>query len=298
MQQSATSTNKMQQIIHHLLQQPTNSISVEYNGRKKMNPFVQKNRYLFTKDSIEGGWQSVELFLKGLKNEGFPSGTKIYLRVPNGTTSKVIGEPIVLQFSEPVKNNHTMQHVEQPSQAVALPAHNSYPNPSYYGLGHGMMGVHPAESRLEAITAKYEDLKERYDELKSQCKDLQSIERRLKEENSSLQLEVNTAEKHKELAILQADLNRKSFMDSETMKTIAANIAPALPQIISGQPTQIGMGTAANLSSEKKQFIEFISSDRINDTDVGHVYKLYKNIVKNEGFALAIEKVMTQFQIA
>ncbi|MEM6697990.1 MAG: hypothetical protein AAF599_06320 [Bacteroidota bacterium] len=298
MQQIATSTNKMQQIIHHLLQQPTNSISVEYNGRKKMNPFVQKNRYLFTKDSIERGWQSVELFLKGLKNEGFPSGSKIHLRIPNGTTSKVIGEPIVLQFSGDVKNNHAMQHIESTQQAIPATMQPSYTSPSYYGLGNGMMGVHPAESKLEAINAKYEDLKERYDELKSQCKDLQSIERRLKEENSSLQLEVNTAEKHKELAILQENLSRKSFMDSEAMKTIATNLGTALPQIIGGQPTQIGMGTAANLSSEKKQFIEFISSDRISDSDVGHVYKLYKNIVKNEGFALAIEKVMTQFQIA
>jgi len=287
----------MQQIIHHLLQQPNNSISVEYNGRKKVNPFAVKNKYLFTKDSIDHGWQSVELFLKGLKNEGFPSGSKIYLRVPNGTTSKVIGDPIILQFSGDVKNNHAMQQTAKTSQVIPSQVQPSYPTSSYYGLGNGMMGVHPAESRLDAITSKYDDLKERYDELKTQCRDLQSVKRRLEEENNSLKLEVNTAEKHKELAILQADLNRKSFMDSEAMKTIAANLAPALPQIISGQPAQVGMGVAANVSNEKKQFIEFISSDRVADADVGYVYKIYKNIATNERFATAIQELFTQFQI-
>lgn len=299
MQQNATTINSMQQIIHHLLQNPNNSISVEYNGRKKMNPYAQKNKYLFTKERIESSWQSVELFLKGLKNDGFPSGTKIYLRIPNGTTSKVIGEPITLQFSGDLKNNQMMQEqTNQIQTAVNGQMQQPYPNQPYFGMGSGMMGVHPAESRLDAITAKYEDLKERYDDLKSQCKDLQSIERQLKEQNSSLKLEVNTAEKHKELAILQADLNRKSFMDSETMKTLAANLAPALPQIISGQPPQVGMGTHASLSSEKKQFIDFIASDKVSDIDVGTVYKIYKNIAKNKDFAIALQELFTQFNIS
>ncbi|AXG68213.1 hypothetical protein KORDIASMS9_00405 [Kordia sp. SMS9] len=298
-QQNATSRNKMQQIIHHLLQHPSNSISVEYNGRKKMNPYAIKNKYLFTQERIESGWHSVPQFLKGLKNDGFPSGTKIYLRIPNGSTSKVIGQPITLQFSGDIKNNEFMTQEASHNESAVLssqmqPIQSSQP---YYGMGNPMMGVHPAESRLEAITAKYEDLKERYDDLKSQCKDLQSTERQLKEENNSLKLEVNTAEKHKELAILQADLNRKSFMDSDAMKTIAANLAPALPQIISGQPAQIGMGTASNLSSEKKQFIDFITSDRVTDADVGNVYKIYKHMVKNQDFAAAVQQLIIQFQI-
>lgn len=298
MQQSATSTNSLQQITNHLLQNPNNSISVEYNGRKKMNPYTQKNKYLFTRQRIQNGWQNVELFLKGLKNDGFPSGTKIYLRTSNGTTSKVIGEPITLQFSGDLKNNQMMQEQTNQIQTANPQMQQSYPNQPYFGMGNSMMGVHPAESKLDAISAKYEDLKERYDDLKSQCKDLQSIERQLKEQNSSLKLEVNTAEKHKELAILQADLNRKSFMDSETMKTLAANLAPALPQIISGHPPQIGMGMPANLSSEKKQFIDFIASDKVHDSDVGYIYKIYKNIVKNKDFAAGLQQLFAEFNIS
>jgi hypothetical protein len=299
MQQSATSHNKMQHIAHHLSQHPNNSISVEYMGTKKINPHVSKNKYLFTKEHIESGWQGILPFLRSLKNEGFPSGTKIVLRVSNGTTSKIIGEPITLQFSSEQTNNQRMEQQQYPNQSVAenqLPSHRI--NTPYYGMGNPMMGVHPAESKLEAITAKYEDLKERHEELKNSYKNIQSSERMLKEENNSLKLEVNTAEKHKELAILQADLNRKSFMDSEAMKTIAANLAPALPQIMGAQPPQVGMGTAPNLSSEKKQFIEFIASERVSDTDVGVIYKIYKNMVKNKEFALAMQQLFTQFQIS
>jgi hypothetical protein len=294
MQQPETTLNSMQQIIHHLLQHPNNSISIEFNGRKKVNPYVSKNKYLFTKESIERGWQSVEQFLKGLKNDGFPSGTKICLRIPNGTTSKIIGEPITLQFSGDLQNQHTMQSNVQTAHHPT----GGYSSPPFqsYGMGTPVMGVHPAESRLDAMTAKYDDLKERYDDLKTQCKDLQSSERRLKEENSSLKIEVNTAEKLKELAIMQANLNQKSFMDSEAMKTIATNLAPALPQMISGNVPQVGMGTAS-LSNEKQQFIEFITSEAVSDADVNTVYKIYKNIVKNTDFAAALQELFTQHNI-
>ncbi len=286
----------LQQIIHHLAHHPNNSISIEFNGRKKMNPNVATGKYLFTKSIIESGWNTIELFLKGLQKEGFSSGTKVYLRVPNGTTSKIVGEPIILQFSTDIPNDH---HTRQTMNQTTTNNTPSYPTGhSYYGLNGGMMGVHPSESKLEAIGAKYEDLKERYDDLKSEYKDIKSTVRQLKEENNSLKLEVNTAEKHKELAIIQAQLSQKTFMDSAAMKSLAENLAPVLPQMISGQPAQIGMGaTTANLSKDKKQFIDFIVSDKVADQDVNFVYKLYKNIVKNTAFAEGIQGLLTQFNI-
>ena len=283
----------MQQIINHLSNHPNNSISIEYEGRKKMNPYAATSRYLFTKSIIETGWTSVEAFLKGLKKEGFPSGTKVFLRTPNGTTSKIVGEPIVLQFStySTEQNRSTMN--------IATTNHQNTTMQPYYGMHGGMMGVHPAESKLDALQSKYDDLKERHDDLKIDYKDLKSVERRLKEENSALKIEVNTAEKHKELAILQAQLGQKTFMDSEAMKSLANNIAPVLPQLIGGGQAQIGMGSAtANLSNEKRQFMDFIASDRVQESDVNFIYKLYKHILKDEAFSMEVQKLLTQFNIS
>ena len=224
----------MQQIIDHLESNPQNAIVISFQNMKMMNPFMRVNRYEFTKNHIEKGWGTIAAFLKGLKNEGFGSGTEVCLKKPNGTTSKTVGEPITLQFSNDIQTIPQMTQTgqQQTVQQNTL-AQNGYHGMPYAGMGSGMMGVQPTESKLEAITAKYDDLKERYQELKNDYQDIRSSERQLTEENNSLKLEVNTAEKHKELAILQANLSQKSFMDSDALKSLDGNLAPVVPQIIS-----------------------------------------------------------------
>ncbi len=292
----------MQQIIDHLENNAQNAIVISFQNMKMINPFMRVNRYEFTKNHIEKGWGNVAAFLKGLKKEGFLSGSKVHLKKPNGNTSKIIGEPITLQFSNDIQTLPQMtqtgqqQTMQQTVQQNTIPQ-NGYQGMPYAGMGGGMMGVHPTESKLEAITAKYDDLKDRYDDLKDECKDLRSSERQLKEVNNSLTLEVNTAEKHMELAILQANLSQKSFMDSDAMKSLAENLVPVIPQIISGQQAQIGMGSA-HLSNDKKQFVDFIASSKIQDTDVNFIYKIYKNVVQNKDFAKSLQELFTQFNIS
>ncbi|MBC8753970.1 hypothetical protein H2O64_04760 [Kordia sp. YSTF-M3] len=293
----------MQQIIDHLESNAQNAIVISFQNMKMINPFMRVNKYEFTKNHIEKGWGTIAAFLKGLKKEGFGSGTQVCLKKPNGTTSKTIGEPITLQFSNDIQTIPQMaqtgqqQTVQQTVQQNTL-AQNGYHGMQYPAMGSGMMGVHPTESKLEAITSKYDDLKERYQELKNDYQDIRSSERQLKEENNSLKLEVNTAEKHKELAILQANLNQKSFMDSDAMKSLAENLAPVLPQMISGQQAQIGMGNAhQNVSSNKKQFIDFIASTNVQDADVDFIYTLYKHTLKNKDFAASLQGLLTQFNI-
>lgn len=286
----------MQQIIDHLDSNTQNAIVISFQNMKMINPFMRVNKYEFTKNHIVKGWNSISAFLKGLKNEGFKSGTQVYLKKPNGNTSKTIGEPITLQFSTDINTSQQMEQQQTVQQNTI--AQNGYQGTPYLGMGANVMGLHPAESKLEALTAKYDDLKERYDDLKDEYKDLRSLERQLKEVNNSLKLEVNTAEKHMELALLQANLNQKSFMDSDAMKSLAENLAPVIPHMISGQQPQIGMGNnTQNLSNDKKQFIDFIASTKVQDTDVNFIYKLYKNLVKNEDFATSLQGLLTQFNI-
>lgn len=282
----------MQQIINHLESNPNNAIVISYNNMKMVNPFMRVNKYEFTKQHIEKGWQSIKEFLKGLKNEGFKSGTQVQLKKPNGTTSKTIGEPITLQFSEDQNSSQMIQ-----SQSNQIPP---MPYQGMNGINYGMGGVHPSESKLEALIAKHEDLQERYDDLKIIYKDMRSTERSLREENNSLRIKVDTAEQRKELAILQANLNQKSFMDSEAMKTIAENLVPVLPEIIGrGQNVgQLGMGSANNKLSElKQQFIGFISNEKVQDKDIDLIYKLYKNAVKNQDIAKELQALLIKFQL-
>jgi hypothetical protein len=283
----------IQQIIQ-FLNKTGHAISIEYNGVKKQIPNVTKERFLYTKSHILLESASIELFLKSLPNQGFYDGTIVFFYAPNGSAKRKVGKPVTLNFENPVKTMQAQTPTQYPIQQT-----------TNYGMAsptNGLNYVHPAQSKLEALDDKHNDLKERHNDLKTDFLDMKSELRVAKEELALKKLELATIESKHELNIQLLESSQKGMMDSEGFKKLMEQFPKVISTLMkkpgvvtTASSVPAGMSMPNNTSEVKQMFIEMILHPKFKDQDAESLHNIYDLASINKDFAEELNALLVKF---
>src|SRR5690606_3943025 len=113
----------------------------------------------------------------------------------------------------------------------------------------------------------------------------------------SLESQVATSEREKQLAIRETELNQKSFTDSVGFEKIMEAVPSALGMFAQMKQGQVpsGLGTADNVSEAKKGLVSFISSDKVNDKDADFFATVIFQMSNNPEFNQGITNFVNEF---
>ncbi|MFJ1431296.1 hypothetical protein ACILE2_10930 [Capnocytophaga canimorsus] len=270
-----TVTEKIEQF---LTQHPDNHVCVSQGGRRLGKTTMPK--YSFTLADIQNIYGTVADFVKSLPENGFVSDVKINLRSVTGfgaSQRTTVKETLTLNFKketpmqeaiQPIPATPTVMQPQQPSYPSAMPT------PFYGGLAAPQMQLHDIVSGTVAKERLEDKIKE-CQKLTDENLDLKSEVRSLKEQLTSLQIKLDTANDRHELALEKERLNQKGFMDSETGKMLASVGGRLAAAYMGAQMRMPGEAVAAlaapnmqgasNLSEIKQELIAYISSDAVSD---------------------------------
>jgi len=161
-----------------------------------------------------------------------------------------------------------------PNIAPTLPAEQAYhPQTQYPGLGAATM-QHMGGLGQAALAAgmglpeliEVKKKADRADEYKDQLMTLKDENHALVIKNRDLESKVSNAEQQKEIAVKLAQLENKSFLNSEAGQQILASLPAIAQSMMAGagqqpQQQQAALGMPAGMSAEKQRFIGYIMDD-------------------------------------
>jgi hypothetical protein len=233
-------------------------ISIFNDNGKLRIPNKKKDKFLWRKADVLSYKDSVEAFLKGLQHEGFGTGSILEFRTQNGTRTLHKSET-VLNFNESSETKETpvntkINNMEKPSTDN---------NPAPQGMGF-VVQQHEIIS-LNVKAQQYDWVRDQLDKAKT---DLLRLETELSQEkikNFDLDRKLAMADDKAEMRVQKVELDRKSFLDTDTGKEIV-QAAPALLGSLTallgkgaqpGQAPQQGMATP-QLTQEQLQIVSLI----------------------------------------
>lgn len=231
----------------------------------------------------------------------------IEMRTKNGTSSKKEHTCKV----EIKPNNYMPVPVQTNNSQAALPMVN-YEAPNYqHHLGYpaqGPIGLGVADL-VDMKVKAYELVKreELYNELKEEHKNLKSKYEKRKEdferkydvivgENRDLLSKLSVAESQKELAVMLAKADNKSFVDSAAFASLMERAPELIGNIAAmkagGTPVTAGALGRPDLSPIKQQLVEFVS-DHLSDDQVNFVGSVC-HYIENESFVNQLKILIQQ----
>lgn len=178
----------------------------------------------------------------------------------------------------PVQHNYPVQY-QQPAPVQQIPQQQFFgmgsPGVPQFGLGAAEFLDLKSNSReLERVKEINSDLKQENQLLKLEVKNLEI-------EKTDLTAKLSVAEQKKEMAVMMAQLDKKSFLDSPAFQAIIEQA----PQILAGiaqakgggamLPTGLsGTSEYQGVSETKKQFMDYMAGDNVTDQQVNHLASL------------------------
>lgn len=159
------------------------------------------------------------------------------------------------------------------SQPIHQPMQNNYPPPPQaFGLGTVGMGIpdliglhtdrHRLEDKKEEIEKLKKELDEKKREMRAEIDDLRGDKKKLEIDNRELQSKLSISEQQKEMAVMMAKLDTKSFLDSDTFKALIEKAPELLGHVVAMKSGGGGAATALGMpagSPMLQQFIGLIS---------------------------------------
>lgn len=308
----------IQKIESHLKQSKDHYISIDYNGLK-LKKDSRTNKFLFSLDDVLAIAPNVQEFLTQLPSKGFFNGTELRIRKKHGTTFKEIGTvKLTFKNGEPPinSNNNTMQSenkvVESQNQQHQVP--NSLGRPQTQqqtppiALGYAQVPQHNLVD-LMVKEGRYMDLVDKIAKLdqeltntkttasqelaaakldaKQEASSLKNEIEMLKLKNSTLELQVMTFEKMKEL-------NKKEWHESEAVKEGIAALGAVLPHLLNKGQSSPALAAPATNSAIKNEFISALSSEQITETHTAYLKLVLKGMATIKDFTPALEQLLTQ----
>lgn len=180
-------------------------------------------------------------------------------------------------------------------QTVAAPIAQAPPVDMFgsgnFGLNGGqLMGIMLKAERLEDSRKEYADLKEEF-------KDLKQDYRNLDNENRELKTKLSTSEAQKELAVMLAKNETKSFLDSPAFGSLMEN-APAILQAFAaskgGAVSQAVMPGLAgpSFTDTQAQFVQHVV-EKSTDDQLNFLITVHHYYMSNPDFAAALNALIT-----
>jgi hypothetical protein len=249
-----------------------------------------------------------------------PTLVWIEMRQKKGTTSiKENGCKILVDFQDPQRQDYQTQpkFTSMNNQNTSLNYNDQFARPSLgapeaYGLG--MVEV----VKMQVNASRYEDKVSELDETKTTLKryvekvekiedeykkKINSIEEEFRLKNSRNHDELNllkaqlaTAESQKNLAVMLAQNETKSWIDSPAFEKLMEQ-APAMLSGFAamkggGMPITGALG-APNLPAEHREFIEFVS-ENLNENQVNFLGSIC-HYINNEPFVNELKMLLTRY---
>jgi hypothetical protein len=221
----------------------------------------------------------------------------IEMRTKQGTTSKKENvckiEVSPDNYAEPETVMPLQAAVQQQAQVMAQQPFLAAPN-----LGNNIFGLSmPEIMGMQRKSDLLEDKKEQLSELKVEYKQLKQNYDLLEIDHRKAISDLAVAESKKEMAVMLAKLENKSFADSPVFQSLIDN-APAMLQGIAamkqGAVPAAGMGLSSpGVSDTHTQFIEFMN-DNLNENQVNFLGSICSHM-NNETFKTQIHALVQQY---
>ncbi|KGO89549.1 hypothetical protein [Flavobacterium suncheonense] len=191
---------------------------------------------------------------KGATHEKAGPAFKVIVKAPEPIQATPVVEQTVSQNAQPVQHN--------PQVMPAVPG---------MGMPFGLSAADAFAMMRKAD--KLDDVISDKEELKEIVKGLRAENRTLEIDKRELQTKLSIAEAQKDMAVLAAKMENKSFFDSQAFQNLmekAPDMVGMVMEARKGSVPQVaasGLG-AANISETKKTFVEYIiencSDDQVN----------------------------------
>ncbi|WP_299124205.1 hypothetical protein [uncultured Tenacibaculum sp.] len=228
---------------------------------------------------------------------------------PNGSTNRKVDYVIRINNSTqnkmPEEVVHETAHGVIESQPTIAPPvsssnhythnHNSMNTPG--GMNAPMGMSMPEVVRLNVVEAKYESLKERYDDLKENYNNQRKKIDDLDSENRKLKGVIEIADKVKEVALKEEQLNKKPLIDPDVLKSAIGMLGQYLPNNPSASVGMAAPDITEGLSENKKAFVHLIKSDNISDEFSNQLSYLTVAMIQVAPFKKEVEELIKKHNI-
>ncbi|WP_130735509.1 hypothetical protein [Flavobacterium sp. J27] len=222
------------------------------------------------------------------------------------TNVKVPGMSYTINFkkeTEPQPLPMVTQPISNMPVAQGHPQVNPYPYPTavdFGSLGNPFGLSAPETKEMVRKADKYEAMKETLEEKSEELRkikkdfDLQEIE------NRELKSKLAISEQEKTMAITLAKMENKSFLDSPAFEKLiekAPEVFANMAAMKTGQAPITGLNSPqSNLSEVKRDFVDYISGEQVQDEDVNFVGATL-NFMDNPQFKLDLQQLITKYNI-
>lgn len=224
-----------------------------------------------------------------------PNGTTT-IKVPNGTlkVKLALGDvspdesAVAVSVTAPSGTNY-----QKPSETMNHQDQNTFP----VGMNAAVM------QHIELVTRAKEAtrLEKENEKLEKKIENLEKKNDLLNDKLRKSKVDLDTADKFKELELLKASLAKKPFIDKETGQMLSGAILPIMEKIMSGggsgavQQQAVGLQGVENLSDVKKGLIQEIAKQDFTDQMANNLTNIYilldeNNPVINQQFETIINQ--------
>ena len=226
---------------------------------------------------------SIKEWFKKLPEKHNVKKIQIHQFRSNGSSYKRIGLTIEMQF----KKNATMPMSQQESSASNNYVHK--PEIVQHGLfGTGLTGYDLLNLKTKELD--YERLREALDLVKEDNKRLKNYKDQLEIDLRKTKAELAIAEREKEIAVKQEQINQKSPLDNQTVTELVKGLPALLSSLKqTGENAQavaktVGLAGTDQLPLWKQNFIKAIMPNEVNNQIVTDLYLTIKGILNKPGF--------------
>lgn len=263
-------------------------------------------------DSVIG--DKKDIYLSDIPNENLPAYIKFHLggttqdilvwvehRTTKGATTVKVGPgykiPVIVPKQEAVQVSN--QPVAVPPAPAPLPMAAQpaqlYHEPNFGFNGHGL-GLNGGQLMAAMVDSqRLGDLKQDYADLKEDYKDLKKDFRKLEIKNTELETKVSTAETQKDLAVMLAKSENKSFFESAGFEKLMENAGPIVETLMAakagGAPQSVVAGLSAGNTSEVKQSFFQMVGEYCSDAQVNYLGSIV-HYLNNPEFVTNLEALI------
>lgn len=226
-----------------------------------------------------------------------PTLVWIELRSKQGTTSKKEDvakiEVMPANYQEPATQLPVVQNY---NPAVV---HEQAPQPSFLGMpGNNVFGLGlPEIMNMQRNSDRLEDKKEQLAELKEEYKELKQRYNILEIENRESLSKLAISESQKDMAVMLAKNENKSFADSPVFQSLIERAPELLNGIaaMKGQPVPgpNGLGSPAAASATHTEFFEY-ANDHLTEGQMNYLGSIC-NYMGNPEFVNELKELITRY---
>ena len=220
---------------------------------------------------------------------------------PNGTSHRKFQNAIILSLitNKPLEavaaNGAPVESVVAPNVATSR-SYQPEPNQGLSPFPHGLSAFEIID--LKSKERDYDKIEKRERELEDRLRkkdiEIENLTKDLREVKSDLSI----ADKSKEMAVMMEALKKEPSMSPELLGKFA-DMFPVLIESLKRNPqSNVGLaGANPNLSKVKKELLEFISSNDVNDELALYMFYTNYGMATIEEFKNSVLQLVEQHQI-